>query len=325
MTTGFEAIIGHRQQIHLLENAIQHQRVAHAYLFAGPVGIGKRQVAQAFAGVMLCENNNGCGHCNACSKMATESHPDVHKLQADGHSIKIEQVRTLQAQLALRAFSGRGKICLIDDAHLLTREAANALLKTLEEPVPGTFIILISSAPEMLLPTIRSRCQQISFLRLPQRDLAQHLSRQLSLSPAEAAVLAAVSDGSFHKALGKNQDLYLKKRVELIQALSALTATSTIQTFEFAQDLKGEKDLLDEILGIFEIFFRDLLLHKLGQAEAAMINQDQMPLIQQQAGLLSAPQILTRIEAVGRARKDLAGNINAHLAMDHMLMQITHA
>ncbi len=322
---GFEAIIGHQQQILLLENAIQHQRVAHAYLFDGPDGIGKKQVAQIFARIILCENSSACGHCNACANTAAGSHPDFHAVQAEGDSIKIEQIRALQAQLVLRSFSGRGKICLIDDAELMTREAANALLKTLEEPAAGTFIILISSHPEVLLPTILSRCQKISFSRLPAQELARHLCQELSVTPAAATVLAAVSDGSISKALGQNQDLYLKKRVELIQALSALSATSTIQTFEFAQYLKGEKDLLDEILGIFEIFFRDLLLHKQGQPQAAMINQDLMPLIQQQVEMLSTPQILTKIEAVDQARRYLARNINIHLAMDHMLMQITHA
>ena len=322
---GFEAIIGHRQQIRLLENAIQHQRVAHAYLFEGPDGIGKRLVAQFFARIILCENSSGCGHCNACSQAAAGSHPDLHPVEAEGNSIKIEQIRGLQAQLVLRSFSGQGKVCLIDDADLMTREAANALLKTLEEPVAGTFIILISNHPEVLLPTILSRCQRVTFSRLPQQELVRHLRHELSVSSAEATVLAAISDGSFKKALGQNQDLYLKKRVELIQALSALSATSTIQTFEFAQYLKGEKDLLDEILGIFEMFYRDLLLHKQGQPETAMINQDLMPLIQQQVKLLTTPQILTRIEAVAQARTGLARNINVHLAMDHMLMQMTHA
>ena len=322
---GFEAIIGHQQQIRLLENAIQHQRVAHAYLFGGPEGVGKKQVAQIFARIMLCELNSGCGHCNSCANTAAGSHPDYHTIQAGGDSIKIEQIRELQSQLVLRSFSGRGKICLIDGADLMTREAANALLKTLEEPVAGTFIILISSHPELLLPTILSRCQKITFSRLPQQELARHLCQELSVTPTAATVLAAISDGSFSKALGQNQDLYLKKRVELIQALSALSATSTIQTFEFAQYLKGEKILLEEILGIFEIFFRDLLLHKQGQPQTAMINQDLMPLIQQQAEVLSTPQILTNIEAVDQARRNLARNINVHLAMDHMLMRITHA
>ena len=322
---GFENIIGHQQQLQVLENAVQRQRVAHAYLFEGPDGIGKKRTAMAFARIILCEKTNGCGQCDACITTNAGSHPDFHLVDTDKDTIKIELIRTLQSQLVLRSYSGRGKICIIDNADLMTREAANALLKTLEEPIAGTLIILVSSHSEVLLPTILSRCQQLPFSRLSQQVVARHLHQELALDQPASTVLAAVSDGSLSKALGQNRDLYLKKRLELIQSLSALSATSTIQAFEFAQYLKGQKDLLDEILGIFEIFFRDVLLHKQGQPQTAMINQDLFTLIQQQAETLSTPQILTKIEAVDQARRNLARNINVHLAMDQMLIQITHA
>jgi DNA polymerase-3 subunit delta' len=214
---------------------------------------------------------------------------------------------------------------LIDGAEQMTHEAANALLKTLEEPSAGTLMILISCRPESLLPTIRSRCQRVRFTRLPRRDLAHHLEQALTISTAEALVLAAVADGSFTKALGQHQDLYLKKRAGLIQSLSAQSPTSSIQTFELAQTLKAEKDLIDEILNIFEIFFRDLLLYQHGQAEEQLINQDLLPLIQQQSRQLSTPQLLTKLGAVAQARSYLSRNVNLHLTLDHMLMQIAHA
>ena len=227
--TTIDSIIGHQQQIRLLKTAVEHERVAHAYLFDGPEGIGKKLVAQFFARIFLCESANGCGHCSSCVKMAADSHPDFYSLQPDGTTIKIDQIRALQPQLVLRSFAGRGKVCLIDSAELMTHEAANALLKTLEEPTAGTLIILISSRPEGLLATIRSRCQRVRFNRLPRRELAQHLENTLAISAAEATVLAAVANGSFEKALGQHQDLYLKKRTDLIQSLSALSPTSSIQ------------------------------------------------------------------------------------------------
>lgn len=321
----FDSIIGHQPQIKILKAAIEHNRVAHAYLFDGPDGIGKKLVAQIFARIFLCETANGCGHCASCTKMVAHTHPDFFSLEPDGTAIKIDQIRALQPQLALRSFAGRGKVCLIDSAELMTREAANALLKTLEEPTAGTLIILISSRPDSLLSTICSRCQEVRFNRLPSREFAHHLEKTLAISAAEAKLLAAVADGSFEKALGQHQDLYLKKRAGLIQSLSALSPTSSIQTFELAQALKAEKDIIDEILNLFDIFFRDLLLVQHGQAEHQLINQDLLPLIQQQSQQLSTPQLLTKLEAVAQARRYLTRNVNLHLALDHMLMQIAHA
>lgn len=321
----FATIIGHQQQIKILKSAILQQRLAHAYLFDGPTGIGKKLVAQALACSFLCETGCGCGSCPSCTQLAAGSHPDFHLLQPDGDTIKIDQIRILQPQLALHSFAGRGKVCLIDSAELMTREAANALLKTLEEPTAETLIILISSRPESLLETIRSRCQRLRFTRLPRQTLARQLEHDLTISAAEALVLAAIADGSFEKALGQHQDLYLKKRAGLIQSLSALSSTSSIQTFELAQTLKAEKDLIAEILNIFDIYLRDLLLYQHGQPVDQLINQDLLPLIQQQSCQLSTPQLISKLGAVAQARNYLSRNVNLHLTLDHLLMQIAHA
>jgi DNA polymerase III subunit delta' len=147
----------------------------------------------------------------------------------------------------------------------------------------------------------------------------------LAISAAEALVLAAVADGSLGKALGDHQDLYLKKRTELIQALSALSSTSSIQTFELAQALKADKDLIGEILNIFDIYYRDLLLYQHGQPQDQLINQDLLSLIHQQSRQLSRSQVITKLGAVAHARGFLNRNVNLHLTLDHMLMQIAHA
>ena len=321
----FSAIIGHSVQLERLRSGMASGRVAHAYLFAGPEGVGKRRIALAFARALLCESGKGCGTCGGCIKVAAATHPDLLLVNADGAAIKIEQIRSLQQQLVLRSFSGTRKICIIDQAERLTPEAANALLKTLEEPQPGTLLILISSQPERLLPTIRSRCQQLRFARLPRATLSAHLSAALQLDPAEATVLAALADGSLNRALGEKQDLYLKKRPQWIQSLSALSAASTLQTFAFAEQLRAEKETLDDILDIFSLFYRDLLLYQTGAANAELVNQDLLPLIEEQSARLSRARLLKKIDAVTTARGHLARNVNSHLAMDYMLMQITHA
>ncbi|MCD6581664.1 MAG: DNA polymerase III subunit delta' [Desulfuromusa sp.] len=321
----FDTITGHKQQKNILLRALSSQRIAHAYLFSGPDGIGKRMMALAFARALLCENGTSCGECSACIKVGHNNHPDIHRLDADDTSIKIDQIRTLQQELSLRPLEGSYKICLIDGAEHFTIGAANALLKTLEEPQPGTLIILLTNRPEKLLPTIRSRCQHLPFSRLPKQQLAAILRQKLDLNDTEATVLAALSEGSFKKALGPNQELFLEKRSKLIQSLSALSSGSTIPTFSFADELDTEKEILSDILDIFQSFYRDLLLLKHDRPEEELVNLDLIEILQQQNKSITTTSLLLKLKALESARFHLQRNVNCRLAMEVMLMRITAA
>ncbi len=320
----FDAITGHNQQKNILQHALDNQRVAHAYLFEGSDGIGKKLMALFFARALLCQTGDGCGNCSACRKVDHHNHPDIHQLDADGAAIKIDQVRRLQQDLSLRPLEGGYKICLIDGAEQLTTSAANALLKTLEEPQPGTLIILLTSQPQKLLPTICSRCQRLPFSRLPKQQLATILMQKLDLSKVEATVLAALSEGSFKKALGSNRELFLEKRHKLIQSLSALSAGSIIPTFSFAEELAKEKETLTDILDIFQTFYRDLLLLKHAQPEDELVNLDLLELLHRQNKSTTA-SLLKKLTALESARFHLQRNVNHRLALEVMLMRITTA
>ena len=321
----FETISGHERQKNILRRAIQNKRIAHAYLFTGPDGIGKRLTALAFARALLCQNHTGCGDCSACRKVDHNNHPDIHLLDADGAALKIDQVRALQQELSLRPLEGHYKVCLIDGAEFLTVGAANALLKTLEEPRPDTLMILISSQPEKLLPTIRSRCQKLVFARLPKRQLAERLAQKLELTETEAAVLAALSEGSFKKALGQDRHLYLEKRRKLIQSLSALSPGSNIATLSFADELATEKELLPDILDIFQAFYRDLLLLKHGRPEEELVNLDLLDTLSKQSRSTPTDAILRKLNALDTARYHLQRNVNRQLALEVMLLRMAAA
>ena len=321
----FDAIIGHKQQKNLLLRALSSQRIAHAYLFTGPDGIGKRLTALAFARFLLCEKGTSCGDCTACLKVDHNNHPDIHLLDADGASLKIDQVRTLQQELSLHPLEGNYKVCLIDGAEHFTNGAANALLKTLEEPQAGTLIILITSHPEKLLPTIRSRCQSLPFSRLPKQQLATALEKKLNLSTIEATVIASLSEGSFKKALGSNRELFMEKRSKLIQSLSALSAGSTIPTFSFAEELEVEKETLPDILDIFQAFYRDILLLKHNRPEEELVNLDLIETLQRQNRTTTTASLLLKLKALESARFHLQRNVNRRLALEVMLMRITAA
>lgn len=321
----FDAITGHQQQKNLLLRALSSQRVAHAYLFEGPDGIGKRMMALAFARALFCQNGTGCGECPACLKVASHNHPDIHLLEANGEALKIAQIRSLQQELSLRPLEGKYKVCLIDGAENFTTGAANALLKTLEEPRPGTLIILLTNQPEKLLPTIRSRCQRLPFSLLPKPQLATLLAEKLGLNTTQSLVLAALSEGSFKKALGPNRDFFLEKRGQLIQSLSALSSGSTIPTFSFADELQKEKESLPVILDIFQAFYRDLLLLKHDRPVEELINQDLLELLQQQNQQTTTDSLLAKLKALESARFHLQRNVNPRLTLEVMLMRITAA
>ena len=318
----FDSIIGHDRQKDLLRRALKNQRVAHAYLFEGPEGIGKRLVALALARALLCQTGEGCGDCAPCRKVDHNNHPDIHFLDADGAAIKIDQVRALQQQLSLRPLEGRYKICLIDGGDQFNPAAGNALLKTLEEPQPNTVIILLSSHPEKLLTTIKSRCQRLPFQRLPKQRMTDILANRLNLPETEAAVLAALSEGSFKKALGQNKDLYLEKRRDLLRALLALSSGSTIPLFKLADELAADKEQLVEILEIFQAFFRDLLLLKHGRPETELVNLDMKETLYRQLAKETTPTLLQKLKALEAGRYYLQRNVNRQLAMEIMLMRM---
>ncbi len=321
----FESIIGHERQKNILRQALTNRRIAHAYLFEGPDGVGKRLVALAMARALLCQHRTGCGDCTSCRKVDHNNHPDIHLLDADGATIKIDQVRELQRELALKPLEGVYRICLIDGAEFFNPAAANALLKTLEEPQPNTVIILLSSRPESLLVTIRSRCQRLPFQRLPKQRLSEVLVNRLDLTEVEAAVLAALSEGSFKKALGQNRELYLVRRRELLRSLAALSSGSTIPLFKLADELAAEKEILPEIIDIFQAYYRDLLLLKHGRPQTDLVNLDLLETLHRQVDQETTESLLQKLRALDTGRYYLQRNVNRQLAMEIMLMRMNAA
>lgn len=321
----FDSIIGHDRQKNILRRALANKRIAHAYLFEGPDGVGKRLVALALARALLCKTGQGCGDCQPCRKVDHNNHPDIHLLDAEGATIKIDQIRNLQRELALRPLEGAYRICLIDGAEYLNAAAANALLKTLEEPQPNTVMILLSSQPDTLLVTIRSRCQRLPFQRLAKQRLTTILAEQLDLPETEAAVLAALSDGSFKKALGQNRELYLEQRKGLLRDLLALSSGSTIPLFKLAEELAANKDHLLEILDIFQAFFRDLLLLKHGRPETELVNLDMKETLYRQLKQETTQTLLKKLAALDAGRYHLKRNVNRQLAIEAMLMRMNAA
>ncbi len=318
----FAQILGHDRQKDILRRALGSGRLAHAYLFSGPDGVGKRLMALALVRGVFCREGAGCGDCLACRKVDHGNHPDLHLLEAEGASIKIDQVRDLQRQMALRPLEAPRKVALVDGADRLSPSAANALLKTLEEPTGEALFILLTSRPEGVLPTIRSRCQRLPFGRLAPKLLRKTLIERLGLDEVQGHLLAALSEGSFRKALGKDRELYLEKRRELLKAVTALSPGSILPLFTLAGELAEDKERLPDILEILQAFYRDLILVRHGRPREELVNIDLMEKIEREASRESVTSLLRKLDALGACRRQLDRNVNRQLALEVLLLRL---
>jgi DNA polymerase-3 subunit delta' len=251
----------------MLRGAMQRDRVASSYLFAGEDGIGKRLAAFEFVKALNClkplsgpEGPDSCGSCPACRKYDAGTHPDFVLIEPEGAMIKVEHIRQLEETLSLRALEARYKAAIVDNAELMNESAANAFLKTLEEPAPGTVIILVSSRPDRLPQTIRSRCSRISFTPLSPEDCGQVIGKAAEKTPA----LTRLCMG--RPGMAVREDI-LKEREKFFKALSAILAGGEKPTWGDRQDMER---WLDQAM----LVLRDLAVLKATESADGLINTD---------------------------------------------------
>ena len=189
----FDSVFGHARIKEILTGMIQRDRLHHGLCFFGPSGIGKRLMAHEVARAMMCETRNACGACGHCRKLAGGNHPDFREVTPDGNDIKVDQIREIAEDLHFRPFEARARFIVLDRVERLREGAANAFLKSLEEPPDYVYFILVTSDIKALLPTIRSRCQQMGFQSLSDGDKKAVLEKRFHLDPDLAARLASIS------------------------------------------------------------------------------------------------------------------------------------
>jgi len=318
----FADVRGHERAIAHLRRAAESGRLAHAFVFTGPAGVGKRMVAGALALGLHCETQpfEACGTCNACRTIAAGTHPDVRTIAGplEGkRDVSIEQVRDLQRELGFRSLSGRTKVGIIDDAHLLTTQAQNALLKTLEEPSGDSALILVAVQASALLPTILSRCQQLRFGPLPIADVTAILERH-GRSAAEARALATYTDGSPGAALALDADFFGRRRRELLGALAGMRGAGFKKLADFAQTLVAEDKDPTAVLALVASWHRDALRRAVLGPDAELQNADL-------ADALGTPAIapsLRNLETTYATIRALRQNANRNLTLIQMLMRL---
>ena len=240
----FREVIGHRRLLSLLSRAITRDTLMPSLIFSGPEGVGKRLTAVAVAQALNCAkpvDSDSCGDCPACRRIVRGSYPDVQTIEpGETGSIKIEQVRAAIDQAVYRPFEGRRRVTIIEQADALVEAAQNALLKTLEEPPSASVFILITSRPDTLLPTVRSRCSHLRFGRLQVTDVAEVLEKHHDYARAGALAAAAASDGSVQQALNLEAEAYAEARDDAENLLRVAAQDPRTRLEQARGLLKGE-------------------------------------------------------------------------------------
>lgn len=315
-------IVGQPAAVTVLRRALAAARVAHAYLFDGPEGTGKRSTALALGLALVCpvESGTGCGRCDTCRRALAGLHPDVRIVTPEGAWIVVDEIRPIVALAATRPHEAAARLVIIDPADKMNPAAANCLLKTLEEPAAGTHLVLCSGAPERLLPTIRSRTQRVRFRRVPTSDMVSALV--FRGVPAERApAIAALSDGSFSRASELTGDDGADAAIaDVLALLSAVQSRSVAGIFEAAGTMgdKESKQDLPAKLSLLARMVRDASCSAAGAGELVVL-RDHAPALATLARL-GLPALGRLAAAVAEAEGALAGNANATLTLERLML-----
>jgi len=302
----FRECFGHRRLITVLAGAVRRDSLPPALLFSGPEGVGKRRVAVALAQALNCPDAGGqgsfeidaCGVCPTCQRIARGVHPDVHIVEpGEIGNIKVDQVREVVERVGYRPFEGRRRVVVIDRADALIPQAQNALLKTLEEPPAGSVFVLVTARPDVLLPTVRSRCQQLRFQPLADDEVAGALEAA-GRSKDEARALASDAEGSIGRALQASGGEVIESREIAVQTLEHAAASGEPKRrIEGAKILLAgsgsggarDRELLATHLRALGAVLRDVaLLHSGASADRAVVDADRLAVVASRGRALAA-------------------------------------
>ena len=318
-------IIGHEENIAQLQRLLLEQRLPHALLFCGPRGIGKFLTARVLAAALLCDAGSAdpCGHCESCRAYLAGTHPDLYEIEPDGKTlktIKIDQIRTLQAEIALAPYMSQRRVVIIDEADKLNEVAANGLLKTLEDPTGQVVFILIATGREALLDTIVSRVSTVSFQPLPVPQLTDALARR---GVSVNAALAALAGGSFGRALDLDKNGGLSLRDEVLVVMHQIRAADMEYVWSVGAAL-GEmnREKLQEWFVYLQMIFRDMVILYETTVRDMLYNSDVVAKLTQLLADWPLSRIFAALALIGTIQQRLVSNANGRLLAEQFLLKL---
>ena len=320
-------LIGHEWAVDMLKKHIVHGTTRHAYLFAGPPGVGRRTLALRFAQALNCESPSGpglpCGECRNCKQIAAMQHPDLAVVQADaeGGTMKVDQIRETRRLLTLKPYAANYRVALFLRFHEANDSAANALLKTLEEAPSYAVLILTADNPEQLLPTIVSRCEVLRLRPLKIQEVQKALEEK-GFETNQSKLIAHISGGRFGYArrLLESESL-LAEREERLNDLQGLISASRVEKFSYADKLSKDKDSMRRVILLWLSYWRDVML-RTAQAKSPLVNVDrnlEIEDIAHRMDLSSARRVVHQLE--GTLEK-MEKNVNPRLLAEVLLLDL---
>lgn len=319
-------LVGHEWAVRLLRQAVESKAVSHAYLITGPTGVGRTTLARALAASLLCQNEGGapCGNCRACRLVTSGNHPDLHIVESEGvgASLKIEQVRELQRQLALTPTEGHWRVVILRRFEEATTSAANALLKTLEEPPSYVVLAVLANDADRLLPTIVSRCQRIPLRPLPVALVRQALVERWNAAPEQAELLAHLSGGRLGWAVCTlTDDAALRRRTQHLDDLDRLLGAPVTERFAYAERLARSPVAIQETLDLWTGWWHDVLLLAAG-TDGLLTNVDCEDTLRDHARRFGVECSSAMVEALRSAADRLKRNANPRLTLEVLLLDL---
>ncbi|TAK60885.1 MAG: DNA polymerase III subunit [Dehalococcoidia bacterium] len=338
-------VVGQDQAVSALTNAAKHERVAHAYLFAGPTHVGKTLTALQFAQLLNCTDAEPpCGHCGACERIAAGRHADVEIVSIGGlckprpnegphdhakdnsRDIRICQVRRMEDVVSRAPFEGRCRVIIIEPADAMNETTQNALLKTLEEPPDNVVLILVTDREEMLLPTIRSRVRRIAFGGMTRAAIERVLRTRWDAEPTRASELARLARGRLGWAvLAMHDEHVVEQRLALLDAAQQLASAGLAERFAVAAEMGGrytrDRAGTQATLDAWEEIWRDIMLLAAGRENQA-VHRERLDSLRPLAAQCDVPAAVRALRAIGDARGQLAENASPALALEAMMLEL---
>ena len=321
----FKDVVGHKDILKYISSAVENNRVSHAYILNGERGSGKKMLANLFAMTLLCEtgDNEPCGKCHSCKQAESGNHPDIIRVTHEKpNSISVDDIRTqVNNTVDIKPYQGPYKVYIIPQADLMTPQAQNAIMKTIEEPPAYAVVMLLADNPDALLPTISSRCVQLNLKPVGDQLVKDYLMNEMHVPDYQAEVDASLAQGNIGKAERIARSPEYEETLE--SALRMAKYADSMPLYEIVETIKkltAEKDNIDDYFDIFSLWFRDVLLFKATKEVDSLVFKQELNGIRERANKSSYEGLEKIIEAIQKARARLNANVNFDLTMELMFL-----
>jgi DNA polymerase III subunit delta' len=322
-------LVGHEWAVDMLKKHIGNGTTRHAYLFAGPPGLGRRTLALRFAQALNCQTpldaGIPCGHCRTCKQIEAMQHADLTVIEAEteGGTLKVDQIRETRRTLTFKPYQSNYRVAIFLRFQEANDNAANALLKTLEEAPSYAVLILTADNPEQLLPTIVSRCEVLRLRPLRVEDVSRELELR-GFETGRAKLIAHISGGRFGYARQLiESDALLEKREERLNDMQSLIVASRVEKFAYADKLARDKETMRQAILIWLSYWRDVML-RTAQAKTPLINVDRNVEIEDLAGRLDLSVARGVVSGLENALEKMDRNVNSRLLAEVLLLDLPH-